>query len=239
MLSVFDFLMFRHETKFILYEFQSFMIISINSNYKKFEKYWNKIIVKISIYIIAIILNFNQKWNYFVDWNENDKNKIKRLLQRLWFLYNMNYSNQIKISISITFEKIIAKILKVFAFKRWMKKSLFNTKSQNELKQYLNESRCNESKSILSWWKLQRKRFSVFTQLIINIFIIFNINFESKRIFSEVKHIVNKEKYSLHANIIETLKCLKLWFRADIFIQIDITTTMNKKLKKKNWKNKK
>ena len=69
--------------------------------------------------------------------------------------------------------------------------------------------------------------------MIINVFIIFNMNFESKRDFSKVKHIVNKKIFFLQANNIETLKCLKFWFRVNIFTQTNITTTMNKKLKKK------
>lgn len=64
-LFMLNFLMQKFEFESFNYEFDFSMILSIDSGYKKLQKYWNIIISRNSIYIAAIVLDFRHKWSYF------------------------------------------------------------------------------------------------------------------------------------------------------------------------------
>ena len=57
----------------------------------------------------------------------------------------------------------------------------------------------------------------------IDIFSIIAISSEAELVFSGAKHMVSDERASLQIDTIQALKCLKSWFRADIFTQADLT----------------
>ena len=145
-LFVFDFLMHKFETKILLHDSNLIMTFSIDANYKKFEKYWNRIVVQVFIYIVAIILNFEYKWNYFQYWNAIELIQIKNALQTLWSKYK-NYS------ISISNVDITNFNNEMFEFLQWMHKNQFIVVHRDELQQYFMKSRMKNLDNIIDYWK--------------------------------------------------------------------------------------
>ena len=60
---------------------------------------------------------------------------------------------------------------------------------------------------------------------------------ESERVFSEVKKTISNQRDKLKNETIELLKCLKLWFRLNLFIKKDLHAIIDsiKKLKEKGF----
>ena len=56
----------------------------------------------------------------------------------------------------------------------------------------------------------------------INIYFISAMSSEAERVFSEVKRTISNSRDSLKSEIIELLKCLKSWFRLNIFTKEDL-----------------
>ena len=111
--------------------------------------------------------------------------------------------------------------------------------STNELKLYINESIIRNHIDFIVWWKKQRMRLSTFTRMIMNIFSISTMSFESKRVFSSTKHTIFVERASLKFDTIERLKCCKHWLKIEIYIDTEfiVLITLLKKTKKtKNLK---
>ena len=111
--SMFDFLFHKFETKILKHALNSFMILLIDSNFKKLQKYWNLIIVQNFIYIVVIMLNFRHKWSYFQHWNQNVFQQVKISLNVFWQKYNHVFTTINEKSINTT--KINANII-IFEF---------------------------------------------------------------------------------------------------------------------------
>ena len=58
--------------------------------------------------------------------------------------------------------------------------------------------------------------------MIIDIYFISVMSSKAERVFSEVKRTISNSRDSLKSEIIELLKCLKLWFRLNIFTKKDL-----------------
>ena len=58
--------------------------------------------------------------------------------------------------------------------------------------------------------------------MIIDIHFISTMSSESERVFFEARHTLLDQRASLKSEIIELLKCLKLWFRLGIFTEQDL-----------------
>ena len=61
------------------------------------------------------------------------------------------------------------------------------------------------------------------------------MSLKSKRVFFEVKHTMLDSRDRLKSEIIKLLKCLKLWFRLNIFIKKNLHALVNN-IKKKSMK---
>ena len=145
-LFMMNFLMHKFEIEISLHDSKSILILFIDANFQKFEKYWNIIIQRNSNYIVAIVLNLRQKWNYFQHWNVDELVQIKRSLQKLWIKYNI-----CSITISTVDETNIND--EMFEFLQWMTRNQFIVTHQNELQQYFMKSRIANIDNILIYWK--------------------------------------------------------------------------------------
>ena len=145
-----DFLLHKFETKTLKHASNSLMILSIDSSFKKLQKYWNIIIVQNFIYIVVIILNFRHKWNYFQHWNRDVFQQIKISLNVFWQKYNHVFATINEKSINTT--KINANII-IFEFFQWMHKNQSMKTSIDELTQYTKKFSINVSKNIIVYWK--------------------------------------------------------------------------------------
>lgn len=82
--------------------------------------------------------------------------------------------------------------------------------------------------SLISWWMspAQRFRFPLLSSMEFDIFSIPAMFSEAERVFSGAKHTISDERSSLHIDTIEALECLKSWFRAGIFTQVDLSLAL-------------
>ena len=82
----------------------------------------------------------------------------------------------------------------------------------------------DEDRIALQWWldSEQRTRYSLLSKMAIDIYSILAMSSKSERVFSGAKHTVLDSRGRLKSEIIELLKCLKLWFRLGIFTKEDL-----------------
>ena len=61
MLSVLDFLLSQFASEALKYPVDSFMAAACNAGEKKLRKYWNLLVAKNPVYIVAVVLDPTQK----------------------------------------------------------------------------------------------------------------------------------------------------------------------------------
>ena len=231
-LSTLNYLFAHYESATYDFIDNDFMQLSFDVEFKNLQKYWDKNIKKALVYIVVVILNFAQKWSYFeAHWNSLSIVKTKIKITKLWNTYNRTF-------FATTISQFSEERSSDLTF--WMYRN-HGQKHTDELKQYFIESlNFNKDLNLITWWLNQRTKLSTLTCMILNIFCIPFMSFESKRVFSSLKHMITSKRVSLISKIIETLKCVKHWMKVDIFtneklIVVLILNDEMKKIYKENW----
>ena len=88
-LSTLNYLFAHYENATYNFIDNDFMQLFLDVEFKSLQKYWDKNIKKILVYIVVVILNFAQKWNYFeTHWNSLSIVETKIKITKLWNTYN-------------------------------------------------------------------------------------------------------------------------------------------------------
>ena len=217
-LSVMNFLLNQYVEDLTKFADNDFMKLFIDADWKKLQKYWNKITELTSIYIAAIVLNSTQKWFYFEQhWMFTWIMKTKSKMQKLWRFYNIT---------PVEFMRFLSsKKENASKFMLWMIKNR-QMISTNELEQYINEPIIRDHIDIIAWWRNQRTRLSTLTRMTMNVFSISVMFFESKRVFSSTKHTIIVKRVSLDSETIEWLECCKHWLKTEIYTDTELTALL-------------
>ena len=229
--SVLNYLFDRFDDAMYDFANNDFMKLFFEIEHDKLKKYWNKSISRTFVYVVVLILNFTQKWCYFEKhWNAKSIIKTKISFTKIWNTYNHIFFFTTNFSFSKENESS--------NFIVWMYRNREHRQT-NELNQYFSESLdFNRNLNVIDWWLNQKTRLSTLIRMILNIFNISSMSFESKRIFFSLKHMITTKRISLIFKIIETLKCIKNWMKIDIFIdeKLIVVLILIEKMKKTHKK---
>ena len=214
-----EFLAQQFEKALIQYADNTFMLASLDAGYSKFIKYFNKA-ERHPAYIAAVVLNPRVKWIIFSKWDIVDRLQAKEALFELWKTdYRSNTGLPEPIS---TLQPESGN-----SFHRWLDETVaLEDQTRDEMERYLaNEAPISIGGiSAREWWLSapQKAQFPLLSRMAVDLLSIPAMSSEAERVFSATKKTIHQGRWSLKANTIEALKCLKSWFQAGYYTQADL-----------------
>ena len=215
--GVMDYLLEHYENA-IQNTTDEYMLLSIDSGWRKLMEYWNKTTERAPVYIAAMVLDPSQKWAYFErNWKPEWLEGAKQSMSTIWSTYNTMPVAPVR----------PPSREHTTGYGRWMQANR-PIRAADELEQYLTEPLIyiDDDFDIRQWWKEQRSRLPTLARMALNIFNIPPMSSEAERVFSSAKHTITPERASLGAHTVEQLECLKYWMKTEVFTDKELTAVM-------------
>ena len=223
-----DFLCAHFENAIEEYAHHDFMRESLHAGLIKLLKYWNKT-ERAPAYIAAIVLNPRKKWKYFKRWNSEWQLDMEAIMKKFWETTYRSFTGLATYTSSTT--RTPHKPTNNQYFK-WLDdqddEAKDSSSALDEFDLYIADHFIlreeDKNKSALEWWlqSKQRTRYPLLSKMAIDIYSISAMSSKAKRVFSGIKRTISNSRDSLKSETIELLKCLKSWFRLNIFTKKDL-----------------
>ena len=201
---------------------------SINAAWDKLEHYY-KITERASAWVASVVLDPNQKWDYFERDAKCEPRWVTRSRKEVKEYWEKEYKNIAPCAVPPLIDNAPEpQCGRQNSFREWQKQKRATVVARDEYEQYLAMPRLEIGRTFgaRTWWQepTQQRNFPNLSKMALDLLSIPAMSAEVERLFSSCKITITDRRNLLGIDTVEANECLKSWMRKNNIAFIDPET---------------